>query len=123
MAIGLGHDLTWIAANEKSILGEFLVSVGQRTASERVAFLLLNLFQRARTAGLVSDNAVELPITQHDVADTIGFSLVHTNKTIGRLKRSGTFNWTGQLLTVLDEERLAELANRPSGPTGPRPFI
>jgi CRP/FNR family transcriptional regulator, anaerobic regulatory protein len=44
---GLGFDVTWLAAEEKSILSDFLVSVGQRSASERIAFMLLTLFRRA----------------------------------------------------------------------------
>ncbi|MEQ1614659.1 MAG: Crp/Fnr family transcriptional regulator [Hyphomicrobiaceae bacterium] len=120
---GLGFDLTWIAANEKSILAEFLVTVGQRTASERIAFLLLTLFRRARNVGLVDMNTMTVPFTQEHLADTIGFSLVHTNKSLNRLWRTGTFEWTGQTIKVLDEAKLADLACQPASVTGLRPFI
>lgn len=120
---GLGFDMTWIAANEKTILADFLVTVGQRTASERIAFLLLTLFRRARNVGLVSDGTAQFPFTQEHLADTVGFSLVHTNKTLNRLRRTGTFEWSGQSFTLRDEARLAELALRPALVPGPRPFI
>lgn len=120
---GLGFDVTWLAAQEKSILADFLVSVGQRTASERIAFLLLTLYRRARAVGLVRDGAVDLPLTQEHLADTIGFSLVHTNKRLARLKRSGLFDWRRHRFEMLDEGTLAELAGQPASLPGRRPFI
>lgn len=120
---GLGFDVTWIAAQEKSILAEFLVTVGQRSASERIAFLLLTLFRRARSSGLVRKNTVSFPFTQEHFADTIGFSLVHTNKSLNRLRRSGTFAWAGETFVMLDEDALSELAGRPPVIAGPRPYI
>jgi CRP/FNR family transcriptional regulator, anaerobic regulatory protein len=120
---GLGFDVTWLAAQEKAILAEFLVSAGQRTATERIAFLLLVLYRRARNVGLVRKGSIEFPITQEHFADTIGFSLVHTNKRIARLKRSGAFTWHGSTFTMIDEDALAELAGRPEAIAGPRPFL
>ena len=120
---GLGFDVTWLAAHEKSILADFLVTVGQRTASERIAFLLVSLFRRARTCGLVSKNTMQLPLTQEHVADTIGFSLVHTNRSLSRLRRLKAFEWHGTTFTMLDEETLVDFAGIPTAVPGPRPFI
>ena len=44
----LAFDVTWLAAREEQMLDESLLSVGRRTAMERLAYLLLHLFQRAR---------------------------------------------------------------------------
>lgn len=120
---GLGFDLTWIAAQEKSILADFLVSVGQRTAAERIAFLLLTLFRRARAVGLVRKQSVRFPFTQEHFADTIGFSLVHTNKRISRLKRTGAFEWTTDNFRMIDEDLLSQLAGQPTFNALARPFI
>lgn len=120
---GLGFDVTWLAAQEKAILADFLVSAGQRTATERIAFLLIVLYRRARNVGLVRKGTIDLPITQDHFADTIGFSLVHTNKRIARLKRSGAFAWNGPTFTMTDENQLATLAGRPDIIPGPRPFL
>ena len=43
------------------ILGDYLITVGQRRAGERVAFVLLHLFQRARQLGLARGNTLALP--------------------------------------------------------------
>ncbi len=49
---GLAFDVTWLGAREESILGDYLLTVGQRRAGERIAFVLLHLFHRARQLGL-----------------------------------------------------------------------
>ncbi len=119
----LGFDLTWIAAQEKAILADFLVSLGQRTATERIAFLLLALYRRAQSVGLSRRGQVEFPFTQEHFADTIGFSLVHTNKRLRLLKRSGAFEWSGPKFSLLDEQRLVELAGDPCHMPASRPFV
>src|SRR5882672_7314340 len=43
----LAFDVTWLAAREEQMLDEGLLSVGRRTAMERLAYLLLAMFQRA----------------------------------------------------------------------------
>jgi CRP-like cAMP-binding protein len=119
----LGFDLTWIAAQEKAILADFLVSVGQRTATERIAFLLLALYRRAQSVGLARRGQVQFPFSQEHFADTIGFSLVHTNKRLRLLKRSGAFEWSGPIFALLDEQRLVELAGDPCHMPVSRPFL
>lgn len=120
---GLGFDITWLAAHEKSILADFLVTVGQRTASERIAFVLVNLFRRAQVSGMVRRGTMELPLTQDHLADTIGFSLVHTNRSLSRVRRLNAFEWHGASFTMLDEDVLVEFASIPPAVAGPRPFI
>ena len=120
---GLAFDVTWLAAREESILGDYLVSIGQRSATERVAFILLHLFVRARQSGLVRDNKVAFPFTQEHLADAIGFSLVHTNKTLKRLRKTGYFRWSGPIFEMVDEAKMAELAGALSPVEGKRPFL
>jgi CRP/FNR family transcriptional regulator, anaerobic regulatory protein len=120
----LAFDLTWLAAREEQILDEHLLSVGRRTAMERLAYLLLVLFQRAEEVGLTKGNALQLPFTQQHVADTLGMSLVHTNKTLQRLTATKTMRWKERRFEILDRDALAKLANfeRPA-PRARRPFI
>lgn len=90
---GLSYDITWIAAREEQILDENLLSVGRRTALERAAYLLAFLYSRAeQTKGAAGVTRI-LPITQQHVADTLGLSLVHTNKTLRKLAQRGFLAW------------------------------
>jgi CRP/FNR family transcriptional regulator, anaerobic regulatory protein len=120
---GLAFDTTWLASREETMLDEHLLSVGQRRAVERMAYLLLHLFRRAQQAGLGQKRKVEFPFTQQHLADALGFSIVHTNKTLKRLRATGTFKWTGTEFEVVDEDRLVELAGNPALPSGIRPLL
>jgi CRP-like cAMP-binding protein len=120
----LAFDLTWLAAREEQILDEHLLSVGRRTAMERLAYLLLVVFQRAEEVGLTKGNALQLPFTQQHVADTLGMSLVHTNKTLKRLMATEAVRWKDRQFEILDRESLAEIAGyEHSAPRTRRPFI
>ena len=120
----LAFDVTWLAAREEQMLDEGLLSVGRRTAMERLAYLLLTLFQRAEEVGLTKGNSIQFPFTQQHVADTLGMSLVHTNKTLQRLTATKTMRWKERRFEILDREALAKIANyeRPE-PRARRPFI
>ena len=120
----LAFDVTWIAAREEQILDEGLTSVGRRTAMERLAYLLLTLFQRAEELGLTKDNSIQFPFTQQHVADTLGLSLVHTNKTLQRLNATKTMRWKERRFEILDREALANIAHfETPAPRARRPFI
>jgi CRP/FNR family transcriptional regulator len=120
----LAFDITWIAAREEQILDEGLLNVGRRTSMERLAYLLLTMFQRAEEVGLTKGNSIQFPFTQQHVADTLGMSLVHTNKTLQRLNATKTMRWKERRFEILDREALASLASyeRPA-PRAGRPFI
>ena len=119
----LAFDITWLAAREEQLIDENLVSLGRRTALERTAYLLLHLFVRAEEAGLAHSDGIQFPFTQQHVADTLGMSLVHTNKTLKRLMASGAVRWRGRQFTVLDRAGLERIAGDDGRLQRPRPFI
>jgi len=119
----LAFDLTWLASREEQIIDENLMNVGRRTARERIAFLLLHLYARAGESGLVSGNTAEFPFTQQHLADTLGMSLVHTNKTLRRLSAANVFRWKERVFEMLNRPALVEFAGEDARPRAPRPFI
>lgn len=119
----LAFDVTWLAAHEERLIDEYLVSLGRRTALERTAFLLLHLYVRAEECGLAKDGAVQFPFTQQHLADTLGMSLVHTNKTLKRLYATNAVRWKGRVFELRNREMLASLAGQDVVPHLPRPFI
>ncbi|HEX5509940.1 MAG TPA: Crp/Fnr family transcriptional regulator [Pseudolabrys sp.] len=119
----LAFDLTWLASREEQIIDENLLSLGRRSALERIAFLLLHLYVRADEAGLASDHTVEFPFTQQHLADTLGMSLVHTNKTLRRLASSRAFYWKDRIFKLADRAALTELAGADAAASNSRPFI
>lgn len=119
----LAFDITWLAAREEQLIDEHLVSLGRRTALERTAFLLLHLFMRAEEVGLTRDSSIQLPFTQQHLADALGMSLVHTNKTIKRLLASQAARWRGRLFEIVDRDALTEIAGGDAAARQARPFI
>ncbi|PWE58258.1 Crp/Fnr family transcriptional regulator [Metarhizobium album] len=118
----LAYDITWIAAREERILDEHLLSIGRRTAIERAAYLLAFLAQRAKALRMVEGRVV-LPITQQHVADTLGLSIVHTNKTLKKLADRGAIVWRDRSCDVLDEEALKAVSGWEGLEEKSRPFI
>ncbi|WP_311221946.1 MULTISPECIES: Crp/Fnr family transcriptional regulator [unclassified Acidovorax] len=107
----LGYDVTWLAAREEGMLDENLLTAGRRTAPERVAMLLLQLHRRLDRLGLVeADGSVPFPVTQQHIADALGLSLVHTNKTLRRLTQLGLHDLSGGRLKILNARVLARIA-------------
>ncbi|WP_068021224.1 Crp/Fnr family transcriptional regulator [Rhodoplanes sp. Z2-YC6860] len=120
----LAFDVTWLAAREEQILDEHLLSIGRRTALERLAYLLLAVFQRAEEVGLAKGNTIQFPFTQQHVADMLGMSLVHTNKTLRRLSATKAIRWKERRFELLDREALTNLASYELPRERPnRPFI
>ncbi|MBZ9852085.1 Crp/Fnr family transcriptional regulator [Mesorhizobium sp. CA14] len=107
---GLAYDITWIASREERMLDENLLSIGRRTALERAAYLIAFIASRARSAGVNGKTPVRIPITQQHIADTLGLSLVHTNKTIRKLMDRKLILWRDGGCEVVDYDGLKKLA-------------
>jgi CRP-like cAMP-binding protein len=119
----LAYDVTWLAAREEQILDESLLSVGRRTAIERMAYLFLHLFTRAEEVGLTKGETIQFPFTQQHVADTLGMSLVHANKTLKKLSATRAMRWKGKVFEILNREALAQIAKFEMPGPHKRPFI
>lgn len=120
---GLGYDLTWLSAHEELIVDENLLTVGRRSAMERIAMLLIHLFKRARSVGEGDENGVNFPLSQQHIADALGLSLVHTNKTLRRLHAYGLHELSANRLRLLRVDALQRLADYYALPLKRRPLI
>ncbi len=106
----LGFDLTWLCAHEERLVDDGLLSVGRRTAAERVAMLVLLLWARAKQLAMVADGTLGFPLTQAHIADSLGLSVVHVNRTLQVLRKRRLFELTGGMLTRVDEDGLLRLS-------------
>jgi CRP-like cAMP-binding protein len=102
--------LFWAAASEAAMFGEHLVNLGRRSANERLAHLLLELMVRLRAAGLGDDRSYIMPLTQELLADVLGLSGPHINRTIRWLRDEGLATIEGQRVVVHDVAALSALA-------------
>ncbi|TDL79380.1 Crp/Fnr family transcriptional regulator [Palleronia sediminis] len=104
------YDVTWRVATEEHFLGDALASVGQRSAIERVAWAMVRLHQRTAALGLADDGSIPFPYRQQDLADTLGLSLVHTNKTLAKLRERNLVSWVEGRLHLHDLDTLGRIA-------------
>lgn len=105
-----GFDVAWLAAVEERFLGEALATLGSQSARVRVAWALIRLYQRSAAVGLARDGGCPLPYRQKDLADAVGLSLVHTNKTLADLRRRQLVHWADGWLHLHAPHELARLA-------------
>jgi CRP-like cAMP-binding protein len=71
-----------------SIFREWIMNVGRRDAKARLAHLLCEFALRLEAAGLGEQTDYELPMTQEQLADAIGLTPIHVNRTIKLLEAS-----------------------------------
>jgi CRP-like cAMP-binding protein len=94
-----------------AVFREWLMRNSAMPAHAAMAHFFCEMFTRARAAGLAEGDSCPLPITQELLADAIGLTPVHTNRTLMLLRDSGMVEWRGGRLTVKDWDRLSELAD------------
>ncbi|MGI4778007.1 MAG: Crp/Fnr family transcriptional regulator [Janthinobacterium lividum] len=119
----LGYDITWLAAREEKMMDDHLVTTGRRNASERIAMLLMHLYRRAEHIGMIADGWVAFPLNQQHIADALGLSLVHTNKTLRRLQRLGLHEIDDGRLRILEPHALETLGDYYERPLRRVPLI
>lgn len=117
------YDLTWLAASQEHFLGEALASIGQMNAMQRMCWGLLRFQERCADVGLDKGESIPLPFTQQDLADALGLSLVHTNKTLMKLRKQQILSWEDGRLRFLDPDKAASIAMYQKAPKGVRPLI
>lgn len=96
---------------DTAILNMNIVNAGRRSAPERMAHLICEQYVRMRAVGLAEPGKpVRFYITQTDIADATGLSLVHVNKTLQTLKAQNLIGRDPQMIEILDWEGLKNLA-------------
>jgi len=96
----------WESLVNAAIQREWTMSLGQRTAAERMSHLLCEIFLRLRLAGLTREESCDFPLTQSDLADATGLSKVHVNRTLQELRSAELIVLKGKSLTIPNLERL-----------------
>ncbi len=119
----LAFDVTWLGSREEGLVDENLMSVGRRSASERIAALIISLYKRLDVLGLVINGAMPFPLTQQHIADALGLSLVHTNKSLAKLRELGMFEQVNGMLLLTNPKALESLAQYFDEETPRRPLI
>lgn len=118
-----GFDLTWLAAMDEHFLGEALTSIGQMSAIQRLCWGLLRFYRRCEDLDLTQKNRCPFPFRQQDLADALGLSLVHTNKTLMKLRDKQVLALQDGKLSFHDIEAIEEIAMMEVQEPKTRPLI
>lgn len=111
VAPGLARAMAAAEITEDALLLDHAVRLGRLTAYERVAHFLLELQGRLEVAGLGDRQRFPLPLTQEILADALGLSIVHVNRTLQQLRRSGMIELRSGVAILLQPEALANLCD------------
>ena len=106
----LGRMLWLSTLIDGSIHREWITSMGRRPALERTAHLFCEMFKRLEAVGRTEGSSYKMPLSQAELGDTLGLSLVHVNRVVQTLRGDGLVSWEGRVLTILDWGRLSRLA-------------
>ncbi|HEY5598753.1 MAG TPA: Crp/Fnr family transcriptional regulator [Kiloniellales bacterium] len=104
----LGLAIYWTAAQEEAIIAEHLVNVGRRSAYERLGNLFLELLFRLQLVGRADHRAFAFPVSQAVVADSLGLTQVHVNRTLRRLHKDGFVAVSDRRVVILDQAGLEQ---------------
>lgn len=110
-SLALSHpaieDALWLDLYlERDLASELIVSLGRRTATERLACILAEIYFRLAAVGMTEGQAFDLPVRQADLADLLGLSAVQVNRSLMDLRRRQLVTWQNRRFEIL---RLREL--------------
>lgn len=116
--------LLWIdTLVDAAIQREWLVAMGRRSALGHLSHLVCELFLRLKVVGLTSNWSFRLPLTQADIADVLGLSMVHVNRMLKKLRSDDVLVWNNQVVSIINWERLVDIAEFEPGYLAFRPEL
>jgi CRP-like cAMP-binding protein len=96
---------------DAAVFREWIVNVGQRDATSRIAHLLCEFALRLHAAGLSKERSYELPMTQEQIADATGLTPVHVNRVLQTLGRTNLIHRDKRAVTILDWDAMRDVGD------------
>ncbi len=107
---GIGSALTRLALIENAVLSQWTLCLGRQSAQQRLAHLLCELAVRTDGDSDGATSSFELPLTQEQLADTLGLTAVHVNRTMQQFRNDALIETAGRAITLSDVPRLRSMA-------------
>ena len=103
--------LLWFSTNVDAALHrEWELSLGRRDALSRTAHLFCELQARLEVVGMAEPDGYDLPLTQTELAECLGLTNAHVNRTLKVLRERGLVDFRGHRVTILDRAALEQVA-------------
>jgi len=101
----------WLSTNiDAAITREMALSLGQRSAISRMAHLFCELHTRLAIIGRTDGDTFEFPLTQRELGECLGLTVVHVNRTLQELRRRGLVQAENRHVTITDRRGLEAVA-------------
>jgi CRP-like cAMP-binding protein len=108
--VRIEEALWWDLLMSTGVEREHIVSLGRRSAAERIGHLFCELQLRLEMIGLGVRDGYDFPLTQADLSDVLGLTSVHVNRSLQQLRKAGLISLGGRRLTIHDLPTLRELS-------------
>lgn len=108
---GLARLLREMATVETNRLHNQIVRLGRQTAYERMVHLMLEFHSRLQAVGLASEDRFAMPLTQETLADSVGLSVVHVNRTLMQMRRDGLMHLGLGKVKIVDLDLMQAVAD------------
>jgi len=108
--LGVNVRIMFQLAEDERRLHNWVAALGRGNAEERIATLLLDLRGRLHQAGMANGDGFAMPMTQQEIADHLGLTLVHVNRVLRRLREAGIVTVERGVVKVQEISRLSRLA-------------
>jgi len=103
--------LLWLSTLvDAAIHRQWIVAMGAMNAQARMAHLVCEMYLRLQAVGLADAYQLAFPLTQTELADTLGLSIVHTNRMLQELRTRGLVRWSGGMIEILNWDELRQTA-------------
>lgn len=106
----LARMLWLLTLVDAAIYRRWLIAAGRKTSAGQIAHFLCEMYVRLSVTGKTEGLSFRLPLSQGELGDTMGLSVVHVNRTVRELRERGLIAWQGDEVRILDWPRLARLA-------------
>ena len=100
----------WLLAEQQRRIDRLAAALARRDAHERLALMLVDLYDRLRQRGLIGGASYALPLTQQQIGDHLGLTLVHVNRVLRSLREQKIVSIDRHVVTIRDLDRLRQLA-------------
>jgi CRP-like cAMP-binding protein len=94
-----------------AIFRAWVTNIGRRSAYQRIAHIICESYLRLDAVRLAPQWELDWPITQSELADATGLTVVHINRTLKQLRGDGLVRIRKSRLTILDWPALREAAD------------
>ena len=102
--------IAWLLGQRQQRADRLLAAISYLDAPGRVAMMVLDFYTRLRRRKLITGSTYNLPLTQAQIGHYLGLTVVHINRVLRSLREAGIVNLEKHCVTILDLQRLTDLA-------------